>query len=56
VSIDPRCHKLIEDLNTALWPGDLEPHHALSWFRYFAEREYPIMDERSEIGGVVATL
>jgi len=56
VSIDPRCHRLIDDLNTALWPGDLEPHHALSWFRYFAEREYPIMYERSGIGGVVATL
>jgi len=55
VCIDPRCVRLIEDLNTALWPGDLEPHHALSWFRYFVEREYPIMYEMpATTGGVVA--
>jgi hypothetical protein len=40
--IDPRCHRLIQDLRNAIWPGNIEEQHALSWLRYFIEWEYSI--------------
>jgi hypothetical protein len=42
ISIDPRCARLIQDLRTAVWPGDIEDQYALSWLRYFIDWEYPI--------------
>lgn len=41
--IDPRCTRLIQDLRTALWPGNLDQQHALAWLRYFVAMEYPIV-------------
>jgi hypothetical protein len=52
--IDPSCTRLIEDLRTAAWPGNIDAHHALAWFRYFIEREYPVgpvaVSSRGEVG------
>jgi hypothetical protein len=42
LSIDPRCNRLIQDLRNAVWPGDIEDQHALSWLRYFIDWEYSI--------------
>jgi hypothetical protein len=42
LSIDPACVRLIEDLRSTVWPGNIDAQHALAWFRYFVEREYPI--------------
>jgi hypothetical protein len=42
LSIDPCCVRLIEDLRSAVWPGNTDAQHALAWFRYFIEREYSI--------------
>jgi hypothetical protein len=42
LSIDPRCVRLIQDLRSAVWPGNLEAQHALAWLRYFIEWEYSI--------------
>jgi hypothetical protein len=44
--IDPRCRALIDDLRSALWPGDLDGHHALAWLRYFVAAVYPVRLER----------
>jgi len=44
--IDPHCVRLIEDLRSAVWPGNLDNQHALAWFRYFVEREYPVEPPR----------
>jgi hypothetical protein len=43
--IDPRCRRLIQDLATAIWPGNLDGHHALAWLRYFVAAAYPIVPE-----------
>jgi hypothetical protein len=40
--IDERCGQLIDDLQSALWPGDLSNCHAVAWLRYFVASEYPI--------------
>lgn len=37
-----QARQLIDDLQTALWPSDLEPQHSLAWLRYFLAEEYPI--------------
>lgn len=42
LSIDPKCQRLIEDLRSAVWPGNIDSQHALAWFRYFVEREYAV--------------
>lgn len=51
LAIDPRCTRLIEDLKSAPWPGDLEPYHAVAWLRYFVEREYPVLPGGAGAGG-----
>lgn len=53
LSIDPRCGRLIEDMQTALWPGDLSGQHALAWLRYFVAREYPVLPVRDVRPGSV---
>jgi hypothetical protein len=45
--VDPRCERLIHDLRSALWPGNLDAHHALAWLRYFVAAEYPIKLENN---------
>jgi hypothetical protein len=52
LSIDPRCIRLIEDLRGAVWPGDIDAQHALAWFRYFIEREYPIQPPQTRGGEI----
>lgn len=52
--IDPRCEQLIDDLRTALWPGNLNGQHALAWLRYFVELEYPVRPERSASRGTIS--
>jgi hypothetical protein len=52
--IDPRCGQLIDDLRTALWPGNLSGQHALAWLRYFVEFEYPVRPERSAERGTIS--
>ncbi|MDP9175557.1 MAG: hypothetical protein M3O30_17075 [Planctomycetota bacterium] len=54
LTVDPRCHTLIDDLRTALWPGNLEPHHALAWLRYFTQAQYPVLPEITHHQGVVS--
>lgn len=49
--IDPRCHRLINDLRKALWPGDLDEHHALAWFRYFVHEQFPLQIEGTKVSG-----
>jgi hypothetical protein len=51
--IDPRCHRLIDDLKSALWPGDLGEQHAIAWLRYFVEYEYPVLPEKTGVKGRV---
>jgi hypothetical protein len=53
LSIDPKCTRIIDDLRSALWPGDLDNHHALAWLRYFVEKEYPVLPEISIRPGIV---
>lgn len=53
LSIDPRCEQLASDCESALWPSDMEPQHALSWLRYFAEYQFPVMDAMPS-GGQIA--
>jgi hypothetical protein len=54
LTIDPRCRRLIDDLRSATWPeGNLDGQHALAWFRYFVEREYPILGPIPESTGGV---
>jgi hypothetical protein len=36
------CRQVIDNMQTALWPSDLEPQHALAWLRYFITECYPI--------------
>jgi hypothetical protein len=54
--IAPKCHQLIKDLRTALWPdkNDLAREHALSWLRYFVATQYPIVLTRTEEPGSIA--
>jgi hypothetical protein len=54
LSIDPQCGRLIDDLRTAAWPGNLDLHHALAWLRYFVACEYPLEAPRIVTPGVVA--
>jgi hypothetical protein len=54
LSIDPQCGRLIEDMRTAVWPGNLDLHHALAWLRYFVACEYPLEAPRIVTPGVVA--
>jgi hypothetical protein len=44
LTIDPRCHGLVNDFRNALWPSPtmLHDEHALAWLRYFVHREYPV--------------
>jgi hypothetical protein len=51
--IDPNCRQLISDLRSAIWPGNLDSHHALAWLRYFVNAEYPVELERDEVKGTV---
>jgi len=51
--VDPSCQRLIDDLKGAPWPGDLGPFHAIAWLRYFVEREFPIVSDRTVIGGPI---
>lgn len=51
LSIDPRCVRLIEDLRTAVWPGNLDLHHAVS---YFIDWEYPLRHVAMTSGGTIA--
>jgi hypothetical protein len=51
--IDPRCEQLIDDLRTALWPGNLNAQHALAWLRYFVEFEYAVRPERPAAKGTI---
>jgi hypothetical protein len=53
LKIDPRCVRLIDDMQTALWPGDLSKQHALAWLRYFVAKEYPVLPERETSNGTV---
>ena len=53
LSIDPRCSRLIQDLRNAVWPGDIEAQHALSWLRYFIDWEYSIGMPAAAFGGLV---
>jgi len=53
IAIDPSCERLIDDLKSAPWPGDLGPYHAIAWLRYFVEREFPILPDRPLIGGPI---
>lgn len=53
LSIDPCCVRLIEDMRSAVWPGDIDGQHALAWFRYFVEREYPILGPGGSSGGKI---
>lgn len=54
LSIDPRCGRLIEDLRSAIWPGNLDAQHALAWLRYFVEFEYPMRPEGLAQSGSVS--
>jgi hypothetical protein len=54
LAIDPRCEQLIDDLRTALWPGNLNGQHALAWLRYFVEFEYPVRPERPGAKGSIS--
>jgi hypothetical protein len=51
--VDPHCRQLITDLRNAIWPGNLDEHHALAWLRYFVNKEYPIRLLREEVKGTV---
>jgi hypothetical protein len=51
--IDPCCGQLIDDLRTALWPGNLQAQHALAWLRYFVEFEYGVRLERLVLKGTI---
>jgi hypothetical protein len=55
LQIDPRCHQLISDFRTALWPSPtmLHDEHSLAWLRYFVQREYPIRLERKKATGTI---
>jgi hypothetical protein len=53
VRIDPRCQTLIDDLYAALWPGNLDKHHALAWFRYFVAEEFGVKAEAAPATGTV---
>jgi hypothetical protein len=44
---------LIDDLRTALWPGNLQAQHALAWLRYFVEFEYGVRLERLVVKGTI---
>lgn len=46
ITIHPRCHTLVDDLKSALWPTPLSDNHAVAWLRYFIHREYPITLEK----------
>ena len=50
--IDPHCTQIVKDLRSALWPGDLEPFHCLSAFRYYVHSEFPIKRDRIVMGTV----
>jgi hypothetical protein len=54
LSIDPRCARLIDDLRSAIWPSDLSQQHALAWFRYFIEYQYPVRPLTFNLAGTVA--
>jgi hypothetical protein len=53
LTVDPRCVRLIDDLRMAVWPGNLDLYHALAWFRYFVEREYPVLIPAIESKGII---
>jgi hypothetical protein len=55
VAIDPSCMVLIADLRSALWPDkhNLEGNHALAWFRYFVDYEFPVLPPRPNVAAPI---
>ena len=52
--IHPQCRRIINDLDSLLWPSDLSEGHACAWLRYFVEREYPVKRQLTVSDGLVA--
>ena len=52
--IDSSCHRLIDDMRSALWPSTADEQHCLAALRYFCHAEYPVtpdaMAQRGRVG------
>lgn len=49
--VHPSCKRLIRELQTLPWPGDLESGHFTAALRYFCEREYRVSAKREVEAG-----